>query len=449
MCRRSPALIVLLLQLAITTAKATSAVEILSQVPSCASECISSTFFASACDPGDVTACICPDISVQSELSTCVQTNCPFDDQLTAAEVEGALCEAYPKASRRTEVRRTLIISCSLVLVVVMLRLVSRVQYGGGLWRDDYMTIFAAALLIALTTVYLHITSIGFGMHYWTIPVGNGVVIRKMLYVGNLIYTVLQAAVKLSIVLFLGRVFPSETFRRIALGIQLVLLLHGTLFTIPFAAQCVPVQSIWDRTITDRRCLNLQAVGYSSGGLAIAEDMAILLLPVPYLWRLKVSLRRRLAVIALFSMGSFACITSAVRVKYLVEYSTTFDETWDHVDIVVWSFVEQSVAMLCASLPSLRLLLVSVGTRHRPAPSEGFLSKDSPKHGWDRSLDRLRRCRTQIRKGSSNGSPDTGNRHTGDGVLVTTTVEVDRQSYMAVDVPPFPPPAYSGPRNNT
>ncbi|KAK1490788.1 integral membrane protein [Colletotrichum abscissum] len=159
---------VLALQLAVAAVNAASAVEILSQVPSCASECISSTFITSACDPEDVTACICLDIAVQSELST------------SAATVEGALCEGYPKASRRTEVRRTLIISCSLVLFVVTLRLFTSKQYAGGLWRDDYMTILAAALLIALAAVYLHITSIGFGMHYWTIPVGNGVVIRKV-----------------------------------------------------------------------------------------------------------------------------------------------------------------------------------------------------------------------------------------------------------------------------
>ncbi|KAK1487092.1 integral membrane protein [Colletotrichum abscissum] len=157
---------VLVLQLAVAAVNAASAAEILSQVPSCASECISSTFITSACDPEDVTACICLDIAVQSELST--------------STVEGALCEGYPKASRRTEVRRTLIISCSLVLFIVTLRLFTSKQYAGGLWRDDYMTILAAALLIALAAVYLHITSIGFGMHYWTIPVGNGVVIRKV-----------------------------------------------------------------------------------------------------------------------------------------------------------------------------------------------------------------------------------------------------------------------------
>ncbi|OHW95677.1 integral membrane protein [Colletotrichum incanum] len=201
----------------------------------------------------------------------------------------------------------------------------------------------------------------------------------ETLYVRNLVYTVLQAAVKLSIILFLRRIFPSQTFRRIAQAIEIILLLHGTLFTILFTVQCIPVRSIWDRTITDRQCLNLQAVGYSSGGLAMAEDIAILLLPIPHVWQLKISLPRRLAVITLFSVGSLACVTSAIRIKYLVEYSTTFDETWDHVDIVVWSFIEQSVAMLCASLPTLRLLLVSIASRRRPASSGSFFHKESPK----------------------------------------------------------------------
>ncbi|KAK2743939.1 integral membrane protein [Colletotrichum kahawae] len=86
-----------------------------------------------------------------------------------------------------------------------------------------------------------------------------------MLDVRNLIYTVLQAVVKLLIMLFLCRIFPSETFWRIAQGIEVILLLHSTLFTIPFIVQCMP------------------AMGYSSGGLAMAEDIAILLLLIPHM----------------------------------------------------------------------------------------------------------------------------------------------------------------------
>lgn len=49
-----------------------------------------------------------------------------------------------------------------------------------------------------------------------------------------------------------------------------------------------------------------------------------------------------------------------VRMKYVVQYSATFDATWDSVDIVVWSTIEQFTAMLCGSLPALRPLFIVV-----------------------------------------------------------------------------------------
>ncbi|KAK1952059.1 hypothetical protein LY78DRAFT_731281 [Colletotrichum sublineola] len=380
----------------------------------------------------------CSSIPIQAELSACVQTHCPFTDQLTAAAVEGVLCEAYPKESRRPEVRRALIISCSVVFLVVALRLFTRIKYAGGLWGDDYMTIFAAVTGPNSPSKTVLMSPDRFGNPGPPTDCDASLTPSQMLYIGSLAYVVLQAAVKLSIVLFLYRIFPSQAFRRIARGIGIVLLLHGTLFVIPFAAQCTPVQSIWDRTITDRHCLNLQAVGYSSGGLAMAEDIAILLLPIPHVWQLKVSLPRRLAVLSLFSVGSFACVTSAIRVKYLVEYSTTFDETWDHVNIVVWSFIEQSTAMLCASLPTLRLLVIKIAPRRRPASLESFFFKENSP-----TFNRMRqRCRIWTQKDS-----DPVHQQPGEGVLVTTTMQVGRQSYMAVDVPSCPPPAYSGSRN--
>lgn len=49
-----------------------------------------------------------------------------------------------------------------------------------------------------------------------------------------------------------------------------------------------------------------------------------------------------------------------VRLKYLVMFSSTLDTTWDNVDIVIWSIIEEFCAILCASLPALRPLLQKV-----------------------------------------------------------------------------------------
>ncbi|KAK2051916.1 hypothetical protein LY76DRAFT_639881 [Colletotrichum caudatum] len=331
-------------------ALAASAIELLSQTPACAYDCVIDSFTSAACALDDVTSCVCANTTLQAELSICAQTYCSFEDQLNkgAAVVEGDLCAAYPKASRSFAVERTIIVGCAIVFPVIALRLFARAQYAKHLWADDYATILGAFLLAALSTIYLYTAYIGFGMHYWTVPVGSGTVILKLLYVGSLLYTVLQTVVKLSIVLFLMRIFPSQSFQRLARALGVLVVLQGVLFLIPYAIQCVPVDSIWDRNITDRKCVNLPAVGYSSSALAIAEDVALLLLPIPQVWRLQISLDRRLGLLALFSLGFFSCLTSMIRMKFLVQYTNTFDATWDYVDIIMCLPAARLIAQVLA-----------------------------------------------------------------------------------------------------
>lgn len=52
-----------------------------------------------------------------------------------------------------------------------------------------------------------------------------------------------------------------------------------------------------------------------------------------------------------------------VRLKFLVHLSFTSDVTWDNVDVINWSLVEVSCAILCASLPALRPLLRFLASR--------------------------------------------------------------------------------------
>ncbi|OHE91421.1 hypothetical protein CORC01_13286 [Colletotrichum orchidophilum] len=169
------------------------------------------------------------------------------------------------------------------------------------------------------------------------------------------------------------------------IGIVIVLLLHRTLFTIPFAVQCLPIQSIWNRTITDPLVPGESRTRSLAGGKERKSHRA-----------------------------DSACVASAVRVRSPVES------------------VEQSMAMLCGSLPTLRLLFVKFASRRRPASSERFSDEHSPQHGWNWSLDRLRQYRARIRRDS-----DPGPQHAGGGVLVTTTVEIARRSYLNTDLPPF------------
>lgn len=115
---------------------------------------------------------------------------------------------------------------------------------------------------------------------------------------------------KISILLVYLRIFPGQRFRYAIYGLNAFLVLHGILYSLLTALQCLPVDSIWDRYITDRKCIDTNAIVYSSGILSIFEDIAILLLPIRHVWRLNIHRRRRLILLALFSIGSLLVILS-------------------------------------------------------------------------------------------------------------------------------------------
>jgi hypothetical protein len=50
-------------------------------------------------------------------------------------------------------------------------------------------------------------------------------------------------------------------------------------------------------------------------------------------------------------------VISAVRLQFLINVSHTTNPTWDQSDVVKWSDLEITVGVICACLPSIRLIL--------------------------------------------------------------------------------------------
>jgi hypothetical protein len=115
---------------------------------------------------------------------------------------------------------------------------------------------------------------------------------------------VLLVVSKMSILLVYLRIFPVQRFQYAVYGLSAILVVHGILYALLTALQCLPIVSLWNRYITDRQCIGANAIVYSSGVLSSFEDVAILLLPVRQVWRLQIKRRRRVMLLALFGIGA-------------------------------------------------------------------------------------------------------------------------------------------------
>jgi len=304
-----------------------------------------------------VAECLCPNIPLQSSLSTCVQLSCHLEDQARAAKLETNLCAAYPKESRSHEVMTVAVVLPTLTFPMVGLRCFSGWKTTGRLWWDDWTAVVAAILLAGMAGIGIASAALGFGTHYWNIEFANSRKLAHLFYANQMFYILVQVFTKISILLFLSRIFSARWFQLTVRSLIIVLLLHGVASVLATAFQCTPISFTWNRNNRDQTCLNVSAIGYSAAGVNLGEELLILLLPIPELAKLQIDTRNKMALSFIFSLGVFACITTMIRLKYLAICSSTFDKTWDNVDVVIWSFIKVFCVMACASFLPLRPLL--------------------------------------------------------------------------------------------
>lgn len=112
-----------------------------------------------------------------------------------------------------------------------------------------------------------------------------------------------QNLTKISILLLFLRIFPSKRFRRVTKVAILWMICHTIAFFMAVTLQCLPIRAVSDLTQTGK-CIDAAAVVTAGAGFSIFEDIVIILLPVRELKSLQLSLRKRLAVMAMFALGS-------------------------------------------------------------------------------------------------------------------------------------------------
>ena len=93
---------------------------------------------------------------------------------------------------------------------------------------------------------------------------------------------------------------------------------------------------------------------------SVANVLVAISIPVLLLWNVKISLRRKLALMGLFSLTVIVMIFSVVRVYFVTSKTQNLDMTW----LFFWSNTEMAVCMYCKSMFTLWLRQVLTTYSH-------------------------------------------------------------------------------------
>lgn len=112
-----------------------------------------------------------------------------------------------------------------------------------------------------------------------------------------------MGGLKLSILALFHSISPSRTFRWCCWGVGVFIVVWTVVSIITGVALCIPVQKLWDPTITGGVCLPLAPMGLAITSAHIFTDLVILFMPMPLVLKLKTTRKRKTLVISSFMVG--------------------------------------------------------------------------------------------------------------------------------------------------
>ncbi|PVI04707.1 hypothetical protein DM02DRAFT_555946 [Periconia macrospinosa] len=325
------------------------------ETPACAAKCLQQSLAAqSKCSATDIN-CICTDEPLNTAVQGCVLKSCTVIEALAAQNATQTLCGAPVRDI--TSITPVIAgVSGGLALMAVIIRVwITGANFG----LDDGCVVAALTLAIPMAVLEFLMSNLGFGKDIWTIEPENIYEIVKFTWLTEIFWFAAVGLTKLSFLFMYLRVFPRQKLRKLIYVALAIGMLETLIFTVTVCVNCLPVTYIWESWDGQHsgKCIDLNAFVWSHAIIDIVFDIFIFAIPIPELIKLNMSLRKRIMIVAMFSVGGVGTIISILRLQALVSFSNSTNPTFDNCPTAYWSVLACFVGIFCACMPSLRRLL--------------------------------------------------------------------------------------------
>ncbi|KAF7595557.1 hypothetical protein BBP40_005592 [Aspergillus hancockii] len=289
------------------------------------------------------TTYLCAESARQDALVDCVSAQGTVKEEFSPPLVEGATLAPLILATLFFTIR---IATKSLSL-------------GGGWGLDDLTIIISYIMGVALFVLNVYMIKYGFGKNIWDIPFDDITQFYKYFQGFAVMYKVQISLAKISVCLFLHRIFQSRTFRIInytLIGISAAIAVTWALVD---GLRCMPVHLAWEGWANEEpgTCIDFIDAILGNCLVNIFVDAIIIVMPVYEVSKLQLPLQKKLSVGLMFVVGSVLTIIAIIRLIVFWNNRWGQNQTAGIYPLIHWSVIETQVAIICACLPSTRALL--------------------------------------------------------------------------------------------
>lgn len=289
----------------------------------------------------------------------------------------------------------TLVVSISmpvLAVIVVALRFYSRVAHNTPASWDDWLIVPATVLTVALGGIMVWgVVDNGLGRPTPTAETSGAenqkLLVTKVEYIFLCLELLGFGLVKLSVIFFCRRIFCDvfkNKFDIITKVLITLVVVWSVGFTFAMIFECGFNFGALFSTAENlvKHCVKTLKLAEAFVISDATTDLMILCLPLPMIWTLQMSTRRKITATSIFLLGSLATVASIVRMivylKYVYAAYPPPDRDLTITKLLFWSLIELGLGVLAACLPTLRLLFTNISSS--PSLLNTFLSPHTSLH---------------------------------------------------------------------
>ncbi|KAE8312789.1 hypothetical protein BDV41DRAFT_298502 [Aspergillus transmontanensis] len=237
-----------------------------------------------------------------------------------------------------------------------ILRIYSRLCLSKSFGADDWFMVAASITWLATQAILGQMIVFGGGKQDKDVPPENLLKIVTLLFVIEFVYIFCQWLIKMSFLTFYLRVLSiSPLYKKSVYGVMVFTSAQTLAVLLFYGLQCLPLDAFFHpEAHPDAKCIPTAVTLYFPASMNVLTDLLIYILPIYPLWTLQMSARRRVGLIACFTVGGSTIIVSLLRFIVLVQLASGSRTFYVYGSVAIVTTIELCTAIMTANMPSLR-----------------------------------------------------------------------------------------------
>ncbi|KAK7756160.1 hypothetical protein SLS62_001752 [Diatrype stigma] len=142
----------------------------------------------------------------------------------------------------------------------------------------------------------------GLGKHWALLTPDQMILFPKLNYAFNILNLACYPIIKISILLLYLRIFVTNRIHMLSWGGIIFLSCMCIANTLVAMFACTPVRGFFDSSVP-AMCIDDVKFYWCTAILNVVTDLYILILPIPVVWKLQTTLKRKIAISLIFTIG--------------------------------------------------------------------------------------------------------------------------------------------------